>query len=55
MKYSRIWEEIDHETARLKVFGGWIIHAIETRTGEISTSMVFVPDPEFKWVLNEEA
>ena len=56
------WERLDDCTFRANVFGGWIvryseevIHDIETQGlvdgWDWRTSLVFVPDPEHKWLL----
>lgn len=53
MKYPRKWEEIsDSEglTARLKVPGGWIVQQSNLNFG---TAMCFVPDPDYKWILED--
>lgn len=57
------WEDVDEDTFRAKVFGGWIVKHMDhvhvslseemrPQTGyEWRTSMVFIPDPEYKWEL----
>ena len=54
-KYPREWEVFTtwwnnghYDVARLKVFGGWIVQV------EASHNPCFVPDPDHKWVLEEE-
>lgn len=57
MKFS--WEEINsldsYKTYRAKVFGGWIV-SLEIRIGMYykNESLVFVPDPEHKWEIDNE-
>jgi|GEM_PF-6232037 hypothetical protein len=37
---------------RAKVFGGWLVKSFEVNadnTETTSESMIFVPDPEYKW------
>ena len=37
------WEEIDYDTERMPVFGGWIVLTYK--------GAVFVPDPKHDWKL----
>ena len=57
-----LWENIDSDTARLKVPGGWlvrydnevveIVHGEELQSGyQWRSSMNFVPDPNHDWVI----
>lgn len=49
------WEDIDTFHSRAKVPGGWILKAVhEGRAGFTLFAMVFVPDPEHKWVKEEK-
>lgn len=60
MKFD--WEEIyrkdkgvlDIHTARVKVFGGWIVNnlTLDEVESNQSESMVFVPDPNHEWVID---
>lgn len=55
-KYPRYWEEINPSLERLKVPGGWIVHAtttviVQDRTFTASESLVYVEDEEFEWHL----
>lgn len=66
MKFE--WDTIDegyHEdlgsTLRAKVFGGWVIRNTSEKPIEedsnvynISESMVFIPDPNHEWVIDNE-
>ena len=57
------WEEIDRgdrdyepdHSCRTKVIGGWIVYTKITEylgdAGSLSTSMVFIPDPNHEWEL----
>lgn len=57
MKLNFEWEELDKNTKRAKVIGGWILHhdkhalAAKGKESHIlcSESMVFIPDPGFQW------
>lgn len=52
-----LWEEIEQNTKRMKVFGGWIVlHSdwLVTERYQICESMVFVPDPNHEWVLKTD-
>jgi hypothetical protein len=54
MKFSREWEEIDDTTERLRVLGGWIVRSsIDCKSG-VSISQVYIPDPNYGWVLETE-
>ena len=58
------WEELVDETTdhftthRAKVWGGWIVRTNEFFYGDLSVaqseSLVFIPDPEHKWVIEDE-
>jgi len=51
------WEQLDPNTRRAKVFGGWILHAYtcapntsdSNRVKCISETMTFVPDNNHQW------
>ena len=60
-----VWEDIDNYHRRAKVFGGWIVKASEDVTHNTTNNgmqsgwdwriaMVFVPDPNYEWKLEEE-
>lgn len=56
-----LWEEIEQNTKRMKVFGGWIVLHLHQQNewlydgGEPACeSMVFVPDPNHEWVLKTD-
>lgn len=58
-----VWEEITSlngtQTYRAKVIGGWLVNnftCVREPAGQpelICESMVFVPDPGHKWIVNE--
>lgn len=59
------WESIDNYHLRAKVFGGWLVKAMEDvihntdqqgmRSGwDFRVAMCFVPDPEYKWEVETE-
>lgn len=54
MKIEFIWERLDDETQRAKVFGGWVVYTSdiddETRNS-VGAAMVFVPDCNHEWNL----
>ena len=52
--YPRAWENIDKNTSRLKVPGGWIVNTVNYNDGCCSESTCFVPDPGHQWVLEPE-
>jgi len=40
-------------TNRARVFGGWLVNnATESPTKAYAESMVFVPDPDYNWILH---
>ena len=55
------WEQIDNDSRRAKVHGGWLVIVFETAStfvnGEIKfghewrPAMTFVPDPLYSWKL----
>ena len=56
MDYSRKWEQIDGETARLKTPEGWIVstETFNPSNSSVSITMCFVPDKDSAWELKEE-
>jgi len=46
------WIEIGQHTYRARVFGGWLV---ATNYYSDTASMVFVPDPEHKWMIGPVA
>lgn len=46
-----MWEEIDEDTARLKVPNGWIVKCFHWRTGIV---VIFVEDSEHTWEFKKE-
>jgi len=50
-KITYEWEHITGtgQTYRLKVFGGWLVKALEGRY--IAVALTFVPDPKHEWRL----
>lgn len=63
MKFE--WEMLSSEnyfmgymmsTHRAKVLGGWLVlnrNYCNGKETSISESMIFIPDPEYKWVITE--
>ena len=49
--YPRQWENIDMDTERLKVPGGWIVEVAHVALESIS--IVYVPDPHEEWHLEK--
>lgn len=48
--YPREWEQIDYGyTHRMKTAGGWIVRYWVAQ----SVSLVYVPDPNGRWILDE--
>ena len=50
------WEQISDvpgisATARAKTCGGWIVHVNMISGKAVSSTMVFVPDPEHGWII----
>lgn len=59
MKFSRKWERVDNYTRRLRVPGGWIVHSsteiiVSGKQLKSSDALVFVPDQNFEWELEEK-
>lgn len=58
-KPKLVWEDIDDQTKRAKVFGGWLVllhedvvthRGEDTQTGwDWRPAMTFVPDPKHQW------
>lgn len=49
-------EKCGSSTHRVRVFGGWLVSnksIIEDKNQTISESMVFVPDPNHEWTIEE--
>ena len=53
-KYSSKWEQIDGDTQRLKTPQGWLVCFDWEGNKGYSCSLCFVPDPEHKWIFNNE-
>ena len=56
MKYPRKWEDINNDlyagSARLKIFGGWLVVAwVNTNRGLLPENLLFISDPKHKWEL----
>ncbi len=57
-RYPRIWEPVNPTkvpgtfdlTYRLKVYGGWLVQDVN---GEDGITMVYVPDPDHRWILED--
>lgn len=52
-----MWEQIDPETWRLRVWNGWIVRydTISWPAGEaVGSTMTFVPDMLHQWKLSKE-
>ena len=58
-----IWEQVDHETKRARVPGGWLVKSYENIWEEVRGdfshgwnwrfAMCFVPDPNREWIVEE--
>ena len=49
-KYPRKGEEINKDTFRLRVFGGWLVGV---RDDGSDSQVLFIPDPRGEWVLED--
>jgi hypothetical protein len=51
---KNVWEEVDDNTERLRVPGGWLVRTFiiltHLSTSACSVHMVFVEDPSNAWV-----
>lgn len=53
------WEIITRHEDRAKVFGGWIVRTVWTRDNDdgdsvsVSSSLVFIPDTNHEWSIEE--
>jgi len=67
MKIPWKWEELDEETLRVKVIGGWLILAREAVAHDMSAdgrglvagwdfrpALAFVPDPKHEWEIDHD-
>lgn len=59
-KYPRNFERItkDGGLRRMQVPGGWLVHSSteyirHAQNGSCSEALIFFPDPDFMWVLEE--
>lgn len=54
-KIAFTWETVhrlEHtETVRAKVYAGWLVHTLISDRNQVSSSSVFVSDPEHQWVI----
>ena len=49
------WKNIDNETDRLKVPGGWIIRTTEYYIQKsVAVHQIFVKDENHEWIINEK-
>ncbi len=48
-EWELICEAHKNDTARAKVFGGWIVRSLTYPDDRVSESMVFVSDPNHEW------
>ena len=48
-KFVWEWEQLDENTRRAKVIGGWIVHTILVGTKTASDSLVFIADRDHEW------
>lgn len=48
------WENIENDTRRAKVIGGWIVNSWYFTEEAISDTTVFVPDKYHKWKIKNE-
>lgn len=53
MTYSKDWEELNGDTDRLKVPGGWILRSYVGGMEAKTLHQVFISDPEHTWKFNE--
>lgn len=61
--FTRDWEKVDGVTYRMRVFGGWLVKAVEPftfpssnqvcerRVVNLIPAITFIPDPSGEWVL----
>ena len=59
-KFPRDTERInkDGSLRRIMVHGGWIVHSstqyiYHSQSGSCSEALIFVPDPNYEWVLDD--
>lgn len=45
------WEEIDSDTNRLKVPGGWIVRSYMHSVSGHTVHQIFIEDPEHLWII----
>lgn len=50
-KIEFVWERLDENTGRAKVYGGWIVTITMSDAKKATSSSVFVSDPEHGWVI----
>ena len=50
MKFNREWEDIDENSDRLKVPGGWLVRCWVTNAG---MSVIFYSDPHHEWTFEQ--
>jgi hypothetical protein len=48
---SHEWEQVCAGTTRLQVIGGWIVCRALVVTNGASIALVFVPDPDWTWMI----
>jgi hypothetical protein len=51
------WGDYTFSTYRAKVIGGWLIRntvEVDENNQSISTSIIFISDPEHKWEISNE-
>lgn len=58
-KYPREWEQINDNTERLRLHGGWALHTyrhqiVMDKFFVNSEALEFIPDPKGLWVLEKE-
>ena len=59
-RWEQIFSNEGNSTERAKVFGGWLLRHIcwDDNLGDDaptqSESMVFIPDPNYGWIIGEE-
>jgi len=53
-EYSKKFEEIDNETSRLRVYGGWIIRTIAISSEGVGVHTFFMADVLNVWKLKGE-
>ncbi len=48
-KIEHKWEQMDEQTTRCQVMGGWLVHVTAEYKNHISCTMSFLHDPDHQW------